>query len=162
MIHGYDGEGSKFGATGNLENWWTAEDAKQFNVRTGKLAEQFDQYEAMPGVHVNGKLTLGENIADLGGLNIAYDAMRIATAGTPDPMTDGLTRDQRFFLTFAAIWRDQYAPQYQKMLIATNGHAPSQFRAIASPSNMPAFDKAFECKKGDAMWRDPSKKVSIW
>ncbi len=162
MIHGYDGQGSRFGATGNLEEWWTAEDTKQFDARTAQLAEQFDRYEAMPGVHVNGKLTLGENIADLGGLNIAYDAMKIATADTPDPLIDGRTRDQRFFLTFAAIWRDQYAPQYQKMLIATNNHAPSQFRAIASPSNMPAFSKAFECKRGDAMWRDPAKMVSIW
>ena len=162
MIHGYDGQGSNFGPTGNLENWWTAEDAKQFDTRTSKLVQQFDLYEAMPGVHVNGKLTIGENIADLGGFNIAYDAMKMATAGTSDPMKDGLTRDQWFFLNFAAIWRDQYAPAYQKMMLATNNHAPAQFRAIASPSNMPAFAKAFGCKPGDAMWRDPADAVSIW
>ena len=162
MTHGYDDQGSRFGPDGNFENWWTPADAKGFASRTDKLVEQFNGYEALPGLHVNGKLTLGENIADLGGLNTAYDAMKAATAGTPDPMTDGFNRDQRFFLNFGTIWRDQLTPDFLKVIVNTNEHAPGNFRAIGAPSNMPAFAAAFECKAGDAMVRPDNKRVVIW
>jgi putative endopeptidase len=162
MTHGYDDQGSRFGPTGNFENWWTDADAKSFASRTDKLVNQFNGYEALPGIKVNGKLTLGENIADLGGINTAFDAMHNATAGTPDPMIDGMTRDQRFFLNWATVWRDKMTPDYKKVIVATNPHAPDEFRAIGAPSNMPAFAAAFQCKAGDAMVRAADKQVVIW
>ncbi len=162
MTHGYDDQGSRFGPTGNFENWWTDADAKGFAALTDKLVAQFDAYEAIPGKHINGKLTLGENIADLGGINIAYDAMRHATAGKPDPMIDGLTRDQRFFLNFGTIWRRNFTPKELDVRLVTDPHAPANFRAIGAPSNMPAFAQAFQCKVGDAMVRDGDKRVQIW
>ena len=162
MTHGYDDQGSRFGPTGNMENWWTEADAKNFTSRTDKLVNQFNGYEALPGLKVNGKLTLGENIADLGGLATAYDAMHTATAGKPDPMIDGLTRDQRFFLNWATVWRDKMTPDYKKVLVATNPHAPAEFRAIGAPSNLPAFAAAFQCKAGDPMVRAADRQVVIW
>jgi putative endopeptidase len=162
MTHGYDDQGSRFGPSGNFENWWTDADAKGFASRTDKLINQFNGYEAAPGLKVNGKLTLGENIADLGGLATAYDAMKVATAGKPDPMTDGLSRDQRFFLNWGTVWRGKLTPDYLKVIVNTNPHAPDQFRAMGAPSNLPAFAAAFQCKPGDAMVRGADKQVVIW
>ncbi len=162
MTHGYDDQGSRFGPTGNFENWWTAADSKGFASRTDKLVNQFSAYEAAPGLKVNGKLTLGENIADLGGLATAYDAMKAATSGTPDPMTDGLSRDQHFFINWATVWRSTYTPDYMKVIVNSNEHAPADFRAIGAPSNLPAFATAFSCKAGDAMMRGADKQVVIW
>jgi putative endopeptidase len=162
MTHGYDDQGSRFGPTGNFENWWTDADAKGFTSRTDKLVNQFNGYEALPGIKVNGKLTLGENIADLGGLATAFDAMHAAAAGQPDPMIDGMTRDQRFFVNWATVWRDKMTPDYKKVIVATNPHAPSEFRAIGAPSNLPTFAAAFKCKAGDAMVRTTDKQVVIW
>ena len=162
MTHGYDDQGSRFGPTGNFENWWTPEDAKGFSSRTDKLVKQFDDYEALPGLHVNGKLTLGENIADLGGLATAHDAMKIAVGDKPDPKTDGLTRDQRFFLNFGTSWRGQNTPDSLKVQLASDPHAPRQFRAIGAPANLPAFAAAFSCKAGDVMVRSDDTKVVIW
>ncbi|NUS60646.1 MAG: peptidase [Lysobacter sp.] len=162
MIHGYDDQGSRFGPTGNMEDWWTPADAKGFNGLTDMLVSQFDEYKATPTKNVNGKLTLGENIADLGGLNVAYAAMKHATEGQPDPKTDGFTRDQRFFLNFATVWRRGFTPQELDKRIATDEHAPANFRAIGAPSNMPEFAAAFSCKPGDAMVRGDGKKIVIW
>jgi putative endopeptidase len=162
MTHGYDDQGSRFGPTGNFENWWTEADAKGFSSRTDKLVAQFNAYEAMPGKHVDGSHTLGENIADLGGLATAYDAMLKATAGTADPKTDGLTRDQRFFLNWATVWRRNFTPQELEKRLTTDEHAPANFRAIGAPSNMPAFAMAFSCKPGQPMVREGDKQVVIW
>ena len=162
MTHGYDDQGSRFGPTGNFENWWTPADAKGFSARTDRLVKQFDGYEALPGLHVNGKLTLGENIADLGGLATAYDAMKLAVGDKPDPMTDGLSRDQRFFLNFGTSWRGQSTPDSLKVQLASDPHAPRQFRAIGAPANLPAFAAAFQCKPGDPMMRSGDKQVVIW
>ena len=162
MTHGYDDQGSRFGATGNFENWWTPADAKGFSGLTDKLVSQFSGYEAVKGSMVNGKLTLGENIADLGGLATAYDAMKKATAGTPDPKTDGMTRDQRFFANWATVWRRNFSPEELKVRLTTDSHAPANFRAIGAPSNMPAFAAAFSCKPGQAMVREGDKQVVIW
>ncbi|BAV97139.1 metallopeptidase [Lysobacter enzymogenes] len=162
MIHGYDDQGSRFDPTGNMANWWTPADAKGFAARSQKLIEQFDGYEAAPGLKVNGKLTLGENIADLGGLATAYDAMHLAVGDKPDPKTDGLSRDQRFFLNFAVSWRDRYTSDLLKVLVASNPHAPSDLRAIGAPSNLPAFAAAFSCKPGQPMVRAGDKQVVIW
>jgi putative endopeptidase len=162
MSHGYDDQGSRFGPTGKFENWWTDADVSAFKARTGKLIAQFNDYRTSDGQAINGTHTLGENIADLGGLATAYDAMKKATAGTPDPMTDGLTRDQRFFLNWATVWRRNFTPEELKKRIATDEHALAQFRAIGAPSNLPAFAAAFKCKVGDAMVRAADKQVVIW
>lgn len=162
MIHGYDDQGSRFGPTGNMEVWWTDGDAKAFSGLTGKLVDQFNGYTTEGGGKVNGKLTLGENIADLGGLATAYEAMKKATEATPDPKTDGLTRDQRFFLNWATVWRRSFTPEELTVRLKTDPHAPANFRAIGAPSNLPAFAAAFQCKAGDAMVRDGDKQVVIW
>jgi putative endopeptidase len=162
MTHGYDDQGSRFGATGKFENWWTPADAKGFSSRTDKLIAQFNAYRTDAGQAINGKHTLGENIADLGGLATAYDAMKAAAGDTPDPMTDGLTRDQRFFLNWATVWRRNFTPEELKNRIATDEHAPAQFRAIGAPSNLPAFAAAFSCKAGDPMVRTGDQQVVIW
>jgi len=161
MIHGYDDQGARFGPTGNFENWWTPADAKGFSGLTDKLINQFDGYDA-GGTQVNGKLTLGENIADLGGLATAYDAMKVAAGDTPDPMTDGLTRDQRFFLNWATVWRRNFTPEELAVRLKTDPHAPANFRAMGAPSNLPAFATAFSCKAGDPMVRAGDQQVVIW
>src|SRR5688572_22749961 len=164
LTHGYDDQGSRFGASGNFEEWWTKEDAARFKALTAKLVTQYNGYAAAPGLteNVNGNLTLGENIADLGGLNIAYDAFQKAVAGKPDPKIDGLTRDQRFFLGFASAWRVKYTPELTKLIIASDPHSPNGVRANGTPTNVDAFAKAFGCKEGDAMVNSGEKKVVIW
>jgi len=162
MTHGYDDQGSRFGPTGKFENWWTDADAKGFSGRTDKLIAQFDGYTTADGQKINGRHTLGENIADLGGLATAYDAMKAAVGDTPDPMTDGLTRDQRFFLNWATVWRRNFTPEELKNRIATDEHAPAQFRAIGAPSNLPAFAAAFKCEPGKPMVRQGDGQVVIW
>ncbi|MGY1410260.1 M13 family metallopeptidase [Luteimonas sp. A611] len=162
MSHGYDDQGSRFGATGKFENWWTEADAAAFKERTGKLVAQFDGYKTADGRALNGTHTLGENIGDLGGLAMAYDAMKKAAGDTPDPMTDGLTRDQRFFLNWATVWRRNFTPEELSKRLVTDEHALAEFRAMGAPSNLPAFAAAFNCKPGDPMVRDGDKQVVIW
>ena len=162
MIHGYDDQGSRFGPSGNFENWWSEADSKGFTSLTDQLVGQFNEYEAMPGMNVNGRLTLGENIADLGGLAVAYDAMKKATEGQPDPMIDGFTRDQRFFMNWATVWRRNFKDDELKVRLTTDPHAPANFRAIGAPSNLPAFAAAFECEAGDAMVRSGDDQIVIW
>jgi len=160
LTHGYDDQGSRFGPSGNFEQWWTDEDAKRFAALTGQLVEQYNAYE-VGGQKVNGNLTLGENIADLGGLAIAYDALQRATEGKEDPMTDGLTRDQRFFHGWAAMWRAQYRPEALKVQLASDPHAPSATRANGPVTNHPAFAAAFDCKETDPMV-GAGRRVTIW
>ncbi|HEU4665642.1 MAG TPA: M13 family metallopeptidase [Dokdonella sp.] len=163
--HGYDDEGSQFDAQGNNTNWWTKEDREKFDARTAKLVAQFNAYEPLPGKHVNGQLTLGENIADLGGLNVAYDALQMALKQNPAEASkkiDGYTPDQRFFLNFARVWRGSIRPKRQEVLLNADPHAPAKYRAIGAPSNMPAFAQAYSCKAGDAMVRGADTQVKIW
>ena len=165
MTHGYDDKGSQFDAQGNNSNWWTDADRKQFEARTDKLVKQFDDYVALEDLHVKGKLTLGENIADLGGLNIAYDALQMALKKNPQEAKtkiDGFSEDQRFFLNFSRLWRTNILPANAKVLLNTDPHAPGMFRAIAAPSNMPAFADAFACKAGTPMVRGSETQVKIW
>lgn len=163
MIHGYDDQGSKFDAHGNFHNWWTDADRAGFEARTKKLVEQFDAYESIDGIHVNGTLTLGENIADLGGLSVSYDAMKAAQGeGFTDPMIDGFSQEQRFFLNWATVWRRSFTDGELKVRLTTDSHAPAPFRAIGAPSNMDSFAQAFGCKAGDAMVRPEDVKVVIW
>jgi putative endopeptidase len=162
MMHGYDDQGSQFDEQGNNNNWWTPEDMEKFKARTGKLVAQFDDYVAIDNLHVKGELTLGENIADLGGINVSYDAMQNALAKHPVGKIGGYTENQRFFLNFATIWRRNFRPEELKVRLNTDPHAPAGFRADGAPSNMPAFAKAFQCKAGDGMVRGDDKKVVIW
>jgi putative endopeptidase len=163
--HGYDDQGSKFDQDGNNNNWWSDEDRSKFEARTQKLTDQFNAYEPLPGKHVNGKLTLGENTADLGGLNAAYDALQLALKKNPQEAKtkiDGYTEDQRFFIAFARVWSGNILPKAQEVRLNTDPHAPAKYRAIAAPSNMPVFARTFGCKAGDPMVRDDELRVTIW
>jgi putative endopeptidase len=166
--HGFDDQGSQFDGDGNNANWWTKEDRAKFDERTQKLVDQFDAYAPIPSKpdkHVNGRLTLGENIGDLGGINAAYDALQMALAKNPKEAAekiDGYTQDQRFFLNWARVWRGATREQRQLVLLNADPHSPAQFRAIGAPSNMPQFAQAFSCKAGDAMVRSGDKQVKIW
>jgi len=164
MMHGYDDSGSQFAANGNFDNWWTDADRKAFTGRTDQLVAQFDGYESLPGVNVKGKLTLGENIGDLGGLTVAYDALQMALKENPkaNVAVDGHSQDQRFFMNWATVWRRNFTDGELRVRLNTDPHAPANFRANGAPSNMPAFAQAFECKPGDAMVRADDKRVVIW
>ncbi len=162
MTHGFDDEGRKFDAEGNLRDWWTADDAKNFEARAECVQHQFDNYEVEPGLNENGKLVLGESIADLGGLTIAYKAFQTTPEGKSDRQIDGFTPDQRFFLAWARTWSSTERPELERMLVKTNPHPLDRFRAIAAPSNMAAFTSAFDCKAGDPMVRPPDQVCRIW
>jgi putative endopeptidase len=165
MLHGYDDQGSQFDAKGNFNNWWTKADMTGFQSRTARLVKQFDDYVAIDDLHVKGELTLGENIADLGGLNVSWDAYQNAlkAAGkSGDDKIDGYSENQRFYMNWATVWRRNFTPDELKVRLNTDPHAPANFRAIGAPSNMPAFAQAFGCKAGDAMVREGDKQVAIW
>ena len=162
MTHGFDDQGRKFDAHGNLRDWWTAEDAKNYNARAECVEKQFDGYEVQKGLRENGKLVLGESIADLGGLTIAYRALERALEGKPRPLVDGMTPEQRFFLAYAQVWAANDRPEFERLLVNTNPHPLDRFRAIAAPSNMPAFAQAFDCKGGDDMVRPAASRCQIW
>ncbi|MBU6248933.1 MAG: M13 family metallopeptidase [Xanthomonadaceae bacterium] len=166
--HGFDDEGSQFDGAGNNVNWWTKEDRAKFDARTDKLVAQFNAYTPIkdrPDAHVNGRLTLGENIADLGGLNVAYDALQVALKQHPEEAgkkIDGYTEDQRFFLNWARVWRGNIREKDALLRLNTDPHAPASLRAIGAPSNMPAFAAAFQCKPTDPMVRSGDQQVKIW
>jgi putative endopeptidase len=166
--HGFDDEGSQFDGEGNNANWWTKADREKFDERSGKLVAQFDDYTPIkdkPDAHVNGKLTLGENIGDLGGLNSAYDALQMALKKNPQEAgekIDGYTQDQRFFLNWARVWRGNIREKEALLRLNTDPHAPASLRAIGAPSNMEAFATAFQCKPTDPMVRSSDKQVKIW
>ena len=162
MTHGFDDEGRKYDAHGNLRDWWTPEDGKNFDARAECIEKQFDAYEVQKGIHENGKLVLGESIADLGGLNLAYRALHRTLLGKQAPLVNGLTPDQRFFLSYAQIWAANDRPEFERLMVNTNPHPLDRYRAIAAPSNMPEFAKAFACKDGDAMMRPSGVRCQIW
>ncbi len=161
MTHGFDDQGRKFDAQGNLKNWWTPEDLKNYETRAQCVEKQFDSYVVTGDIHENGKLVLGESIADLGGLTLAYKAYEKSLEGKSRPETvDGFTPEQRFFLSYAQIWAQNGRPQYELLLVNVDPHPLTRFRAVAAPSNMPAFAEAFSCKPGDSMVR-PGR-CQIW
>ena len=162
MLHGYDDQGAQFDAEGNRKQWWTDADLKAFQARTGKLVAQFDEYVAIEDLHVKGDLTLGENIADLGGVAVAYDALQRDLENKKVAAIDGYSQDQRFFLNFGTIWRRNFRPEELKVRLNTDPHAPAMFRANGAPSNLDAFAEAFGCKPGDGMVRAADKRVVIW
>jgi putative endopeptidase len=165
--HGFDDEGSQFDGDGNNKDWWSKQDREKFDARTDKLVKQFDAYAPIagkPDLHVNGKLTLGENIADLGGINVAFDALQADLKVHPERnvSVDGYSPQQRFFLNWARVWRGSLRDKQQELYLNMDPHAPIALRAIAAPSNMPAFAQAFQCKAGDAMVRPDDQRVMIW
>ncbi len=163
MTHGFDDSGRQFDAQGNLKDWWTPEDAKNFKERAACVKEQFDSYEVQPGLHENGGLVLGESIADLGGLTVAFAAFEKSLEGKPRPADiDGFTPEQRFFLGYAQIWAQNARPEYERLAVNTDPHPLARFRVNGPLSNMPAFAQAFQCKQGDPMMRPPQKRCQIW
>ena len=162
LMHGFDDQGSKFDARGNYESWWGEQDRERFEARAGQLVEQFNRYVAVDGLRVNGELTLGENIADLGGLLVAHDAFRTTRQAREGRPIDGLTPDQRFFLAYAQSWRRSYRPEALKLQVNTDPHSPANFRVVGPLSNMDSFARAFGCKDGDAMVNPVATRVRIW
>jgi putative endopeptidase len=161
MTHGFDDSGRKFDAEGNLTNWWTDADLKNYNERATCVEKQFEGYKYEGDQHLNGKLVLGESIADLGGLSIAYRAYRKSLEGKPKPAPiDGLTDDQRFFISWARVWASNDRPEFARLIVNTNPHPLDRFRAIGAPSNMPEFARAFSCKAGAPMVR--AQRCQIW
>lgn len=162
MSHGFDDEGAQFDAQGNLKTWFTKGDLANFKSKTGAYADQFDTYTILDSLHVNGKLTNGENIADLGGLTVAYAAMEKALGNKPHTKIDGFTPEQRFFLAWAQIWRSNTRPEAARLRVATDPHSPDMWRVNAPLSNMPAFAAAWGCTIGAPMARPASQSVAIW
>jgi predicted metalloendopeptidase len=162
ISHGFDDQGSKYDGDGNLKNWWTAADQAAFEKLTGQLVAQYEGYEALPGKKVNGRLTLGENIADLSGMAIAFKAYRISLGGKDGPVLDGYTSSQRFFLGWGQIWRRKYRdPELVKRLV-TDPHSPSHFRANGPVNNLDAFYEAFNVKPGDKLFKPQDQRIQIW
>ena len=162
ITHGFDDQGSHFDARGQLRDWWTVEDRAEFTRRAQVLVDQFDEYEVLDGLRVNGHLTLGENIADLGGLKIAYDALLEALAGKPDATIDGLTPEQRFFLSWATVWRTSYTDEYLHLIVKTDPHSPARARVNNPVSNLPAFAAAFGIDGSSPMARSEATRANIW
>lgn len=162
MSHGFDDTGSQYDKDGNLRNWWTAEDREKFNAKTNLLGEQFSGYKVLDTIPVNGKLTMGENIGDLGGLNAAYEAFKMTKQGQSDAKIDGFTPDQRFFLSWAQVWRGNILPETAAQMIKTDTHSPGPFRTIGAPVNMDAWYEAFDVKPGDKMYKKPKDRIRLW
>jgi putative endopeptidase len=165
MTHGFDDQGREFDAAGNLRDWWSPKSAEEFKKRSTAVVQQFNEYAPLPGLHVNGELTQGENIADLGGVKLAYAALQKALAKQPEARNqkiDGFTPEQRFFLSFAAIWRQKIRDEDQKMRLTTDPHSPAQFRVNGPLSNLTEFQKAFNVPDGSPMVRAADKRVNIW
>ena len=162
ISHGFDDSGSQSDGDGNLRNWWTKEDKENFGKLTGALVAQYNGYSPLPGYHVNGALTLGENIADNSGLSIAYKAYQISLGGKPAPVIDGYTGDQRLFMGWAQVWRGKARDAETIRLLSIDPHSPAEVRGNAPLTNLPAFYEAFGVKEGDKMYVAPEKRTTIW
>jgi predicted metalloendopeptidase len=162
MTHGFDDQGRQFDAAGNLRDWWSPESAAKFKERSQAIVTQYSEYEPLPGLHVNGELTQGENIADLGGVKLAYAALQKAQAGKPQPKIDGYTPEQRFFLSYAQIWRSKQRDEDLKLRLNTDPHSPAHYRVDGPLSNLAEFAKAFNLPDNSPMIRPADKRVNIW
>ena len=160
--HGFDDQGRKFGPDGSLKDWWTQKDADVFKGRVTRLVDQFSGFEALPGLKVNGANTIGENIGDLGGLNMAYHAYQLSLKGQPAPVIAGLTGDQRFFLSWAQVWRAKYRDGALRELVMSDVHSPAYFRVNGPLPNIDAWYTAFNVQPGDKLYIKPADRVSIW
>lgn len=162
ISHGFDDSGSQYDKDGTLRNWWTEEDLAKFKEKAKSLQEQYDAYTVLDTIHVNGKLTLGENIGDLGGLNAAYEAFKMTEQGKSNEKIDGFTPDQRFFLSWAQVWRGNILPEAAAQQIVTDPHSPGQYRTIGAPVNMDAWYEAFNVKPGDKLYKAPEDRIRLW
>jgi putative endopeptidase len=163
MSHAFDDQGRQYDKAGNMRDWWTKEDAGRYDTEAQKIVTQFDAYTVLDtATHVQGKLTLGENIGDFGGLTVAYAAMKRALAAHPQPVIDGFTPEQRFFLGWAQVWRELDRPEFLRFLVASNPHPPAKWRVNGPLSNMPEFQAAFGCREGDPMVRATQLRARIW
>ena len=160
--HGFDDQGRKFGPNGSLTDWWTEQDDKAFTARTHRLIQQYSSFEALPGLNVKGENTIGENIGDLGGLNIAYEAYQISLHGKKAPVIEGLSGEQRFFLGWAQVWREKYRDDTLRELVLSDVHSPPKFRVNGSVRNMDVWYRAFDVKPGDKLYLKPEDRVRIW
>ncbi|HEX8450184.1 MAG TPA: M13 family metallopeptidase, partial [Allosphingosinicella sp.] len=161
ISHSFDNNGALFDSTGRLRNWWTPADFQRFQKAGGALAAQYDAYEALPGLKVNGKLTLGENIADVAGLSAAYDAYRASLGGKEAPVIDGFSGDQRFFIAYGQAWASKMLEPTLRQRVLTDGHAPGQFRAL-TVRNLDAWYNAFGVKPGQKLYLAPERRVKVW
>ena len=152
LTHGFDDEGRQYDFEGNLKNWWTDGDAKGFQDRAERVARQYDAFEVLPGLSINGHQTLGENIADIGGLRVAYAAFRLATKDKKPASADGFTPDQRFFIAFAQSWRTNERPEVVRLHVGSDVHSPVRWRVLGSVANFPEFQRAFGCSKAAESW----------
>jgi len=163
ISHGFDDSGARYNADGNLVDWWSEDDLKQFTGLGGSLADQYSALQPLPGIYVDGKFTLGENIGDLGGVNAAYDGLKLYLKKNGNPgLIDGYTPEQRFFISWATIWRTKARDEAIKNQVKTDPHSPGMYRAYVPLQNVDAFYEAFGIKKGDGMYVDPAKRVKIW
>lgn len=166
FTHGFDDRGRKFDAVGNRRDWWTPEDAARYNAKADAIAKQYDGYAPLPNMNINGKFTLGENIADFGGLRIAYLGLQKAEAAKPESernkIIDGMTVSQRFFVNYAQSWRQNMREAELRRRLMTDSHSPARFRVLGPLGNLPEFGKAFGCKEGDKMIRAASEQVTVW
>jgi putative endopeptidase len=160
--HGFDDQGRKSDGDGVLRDWWTAQDAARFEVQADKLGAQYSAFEPFPGVHVNGKLTMGENIGDMGGLSFGLDAYHASLKGQPAPVLDGFTGDQRVYLGWAQVWRQKSRDDALKQQIAADPHSPAYYRVNGTIRNQPGWYKAFDIKPGDKLYIAPEDRVKIW
>jgi endothelin-converting enzyme/putative endopeptidase len=164
LTHGFDDQGSQFDLNGVLRNWWTDASRAEFNTRAAVLVEQYNGYSPIKGMNINGALTLGENIADFGGISVAYDAYRLHVAGEPGgeaPVIDGFTGDQRFFLSWAQVWREVTQPDIARQQLLSDPHSPNEFR-VWTVRNFEPWYKAFDVQEGDKMYLPPANRVNIW
>ena len=162
LSHGFDDKGSKFDGKGNLRNWWTDADRTEFDRRATGLILQYNEYKPVADMTINGEMTLGENIGDLGGLNVAYAAYRLSLGGNDAPVIDGLSGDQRFFLGWGQIWRRLYRDAELRKRLVVDHHSPSQYRVNGIVRNMDAFYEAFKIVPTDPLYLDPQDRVRIW
>jgi putative endopeptidase len=162
MTHGFDDQGSKYDEKGNLNNWWTTEDSVKFTARTKMVVAQYNGYVAVDTLHINGELTQGENIADIGGIMMGYDAFKKTRQYKEREMIGGLSPDQRFFLGYALAWMINDRPEAIATQVKSNEHAPAKFRVIGPLTDMPEFHATFGIKEGDPMWRSEKDRVKIW
>ena len=162
MGHGFDDQGSRYNGDGKLENWWQTDDSQAFAERTKTLVEQYDSYEPLPDLHVNGQLTLGENIGDLGGLTIAYKAYQLSLADQPSPVIDGFTGEQRLFIGWAQAFAGKYTDENLRNRLKTDPHSPGRYRVNGVVRNMPEFVEAFGVAQGDKLYLPPEERVKIW
>jgi putative endopeptidase len=162
ITHAFDDTGRQFDQDGELRDWWQAADASRFNGEAAKLAAQYDTFDGLPGAKVNGKLTLGENIGDQGGLKIALDAYRATLRGKPAPVIDGYTGDQRFFLSFGQSWKAKIRDETMKMILVSDVHSPARWRVDGTLRNIDDWYTAFGVKPGDKLYLAPADRVRVW